>query len=55
MVSISTADGRVVKSIVPATGSVQTYVDVSSLASGIYMMRLDTGDGNTQTMKVIKQ
>lgn len=55
LVSISTADGRTVRSIVPANGSIQTNVNMSGLQRGMYMIRFDSGDGQTQTLKVLKQ
>ena len=55
LVTISTADGRVVKSVKPATGSMQTYIDMSSLQAGIYMVRIDAGEGATETIKIVKQ
>ncbi len=33
----------------------QTYIDMTTLQKGIYMIRFDAGDGNTETMKVVKQ
>jgi len=55
VVTVSTADGRIVKTIKPTTGSMQTFVDMSSLQGGMYMVRFDSGDGNVETMKVVKQ
>ncbi|HEY1022409.1 MAG TPA: T9SS type A sorting domain-containing protein, partial [Flavisolibacter sp.] len=55
MVSISNAEGRVVKSVQPATGSMQTYVDMSTLGKGMYFIRIAGEDGQTETLKVIKQ
>lgn len=55
LISISTADGRVVKSMKPSVGSMQTYVDMSGLQAGLYVIRFDAGDGNTETMKIVKQ
>jgi hypothetical protein len=55
LVTITTADGRIVKTIRPTTGSMQTYVDMTNLQAGMYMLRFDAGDGNTETMKVLKQ
>jgi hypothetical protein len=55
LVSISTADGRVVRTVTPATNSMQTYVDMNGLKAGMYMLRFDGGDGNTQTLKLVKQ
>jgi hypothetical protein len=55
LVSLSTADGRVVHSVVPATGSMQTFVNMSSLGKGLYLLRFDGGEGNIQILKILKQ
>ena len=55
LISISAADGRVVRSVVPASGSMLTYLDMSNLQKGMYMIRYDGGDGEVKTMKVLKQ
>lgn len=55
LISVSTADGRVVRTITPAANAMQTYVDMSGLKAGMYMLRFDGGDGTTQTMKLVKQ
>lgn len=54
-ITISTADGRVVRSATPALGTMQTQVDLMGLQAGMYMMRFDGGDGAVQTLKVMKQ
>ncbi|MDQ3277390.1 MAG: T9SS type A sorting domain-containing protein, partial [Bacteroidota bacterium] len=51
VVSLTTAEGRVVKSVQPATGSMQTTVDMSSLAKGLYFVRIQEENGQTQTLK----
>lgn len=55
IVSIANAEGRVVKSVQPATGSMQTYVDMSTLAKGMYFIRISGENGQTETLKVLKQ
>lgn len=55
LISLSTASGQIVRSFTPASGSMQTPVDMSSLQPGLYLLRFDAGDGNTQTLKVVKQ
>lgn len=55
LVTVSTADGRIVKSIKPASGSMQTYIDMASLQKGMYLIRFDGGEGDAETMKIIKQ
>jgi hypothetical protein len=54
-ISVSTADGRLVKSVKPSTGSMQTYVDMTTLQKGLYLVRFDDGNGNVETIKVLKQ
>ena len=54
-ISISTQDGRVVKSIVPAVGTQQTTLDFSSLRPGVYMIRFASIEGEVETLKVVKQ
>jgi hypothetical protein len=54
-ISISSADGRVISSVVPTTGSMQTYLDFSTLQKGMYMIRFDAGNGTVETLKVLKQ
>lgn len=55
LITLSAADGRVVKSIKPAAGSMQTYLDMTSLQKGMYLMRFDAGDGVVEAVKVMKQ
>lgn len=55
LLTISTADGRVIKSFKPSAGSMQTAVDMSSLQKGMYLVRFDSGEGNVETIKVVKQ
>jgi hypothetical protein len=53
--SLTTADGRLVKQIRPATDSYQTAVSLSGLQPGLYLLRLDNGQGIVEAIKVIKQ
>ena len=52
---LSGAAGRAVNAVKPVAGSQQTFVDMSRLQRGLYVVRFDDGDGNTETMKVLKQ
>ena len=54
-ISISTADGSLVKKIVPAKGSLETVVNLAGLKSGFYVLLFDSGNGKLQTMKFLKQ
>jgi len=55
LINVSAADGRIIRSIRPTAGSLQTFIDMSNLQKGLYMVRFDDGDGNVETMKIIKQ
>jgi hypothetical protein len=55
LLSISSADGRLVKSMVPNSGSQQTLVDLSTAKPGLYLVRFENGTGGAETLKVIKQ
>jgi hypothetical protein len=54
-ITISSEDGRLVKAINPTVGNIQTSLNVSSLKAGLYLVRFDNGNGNTETIKVVKQ
>ncbi|HEU4470555.1 MAG TPA: T9SS type A sorting domain-containing protein [Flavisolibacter sp.] len=53
--SISTADGRIIRVVTPARGVSNTMIDVSGLASGMYVLRLDNGNGKIETTTFVKQ
>lgn len=54
-ISLNTQDGRIVRNIVPATGAQQTNVDLSALQPGVYMIRFESGNGEVETLKIVKQ
>jgi hypothetical protein len=54
-IHICTVDGHIVRSVIPATGSIQTTLNVSGLQAGIYMLRFGNGDGSLETVKMVKQ
>jgi hypothetical protein len=51
---ISSTNGTVVKTIFPTPGSSHTPINISTLAPGIYMLRLDDETG-WQSIKLVKQ
>lgn len=55
MLTLTTAEGRVVKQIRPATDSYQTLVSLSGLQPGVYLLRLDSGQGVVEAIKLVKQ
>lgn len=54
-VLISTSDGRILKTVVPNVGVSNTMIDVSNLSAGMYIVKLDHGDGKSETAKFVKQ
>jgi hypothetical protein len=54
-VTISTMDGRMLKTVRPATASSNTILDISSLSTGMYILRLDNGNGKIETTTFVKQ
>jgi hypothetical protein len=54
-ITLTTVDGRVVKQLTPGSTAIQTSLDLGGVAPGIYMVRVDDGNGNTESIKVIKQ
>lgn len=55
MISLTTADGRTLRQIRPATGAYQTPVSLAGLNPGLYLLRLEDGSGMVETIKLIKQ
>jgi hypothetical protein len=54
-ITLTTVEGRVVRQITPGSTSIQTNLDLSGIAPGVYMVRVDDGNGNTESIKVVKQ
>jgi hypothetical protein len=54
-ITLTTVDGRIVKQLTPGSNNIQTSIDLGSVAPGIYMVRVDDGNGNTESIKVVKQ
>jgi hypothetical protein len=52
-VSLTTADGKTVRQVT-STG-IQTQLNLSGLTPGLYIVRVDDGNGNVESMKVLKQ
>jgi hypothetical protein len=54
-ITLSTADGRMVRSLRPAAGSLKTTIEMGDLRPGFYILRYRTGSGTTETVKLVKQ
>ena len=55
LISISSEDGRFIKTVVPVTGTQQTDINLSSAAPGLYLIRFTNGNKDVETLKVLKQ
>jgi hypothetical protein len=54
-ITLSTADGRMVRSLRPAAGSLKTTVEMGDLRAGLYILRYRTSNGTVETVKLVKQ
>jgi hypothetical protein len=54
-IQISSVDGRVVRSLIPAKDAQQTQINVSRLAPGMYFIRFENALGEVETIKFVKQ
>lgn len=54
-ISISSAEGRTIKAIVPGNGTQQTVINISSFKPGIYVIRFSIENGETETLKFVKK
>jgi hypothetical protein len=54
-INIFTQDGRLVKKNAVRQGSMQTKINVTNLSSGLYIVKYDDGQGNTDILKLVKE
>ena len=54
-ITITTADGRSIRQLTPAAGTSNTMIDISSLSAGMYVLRLDNGNGKVESTTFLKQ
>lgn len=54
-ITVTTMDGRALRLVMPSAGASNTQVDISSLPAGIYIVRLDHGNGKVETASFVKQ
>lgn len=54
-ISVSTADGRVVRTVQPQVGMQQTSIDLSGAGRGMYIVRYEKGNGEVTSIKLMKQ
>lgn len=54
-ISITTAEGKMVKKVFASEGSTHTTIDITNFTSGMYMVHMDKGTGTAESLKFIKQ
>lgn len=54
VITINGADGRIVKRVTLTANSYQTVLDITTLGSGLYIVKYDDGAGNVESIKLIK-
>jgi hypothetical protein len=54
-ISITAGDGRVLQEIRPNQGSQQTLISLNNMKAGLYLISYEDGEGNSETIKFIKQ
>lgn len=54
LITISSADGRIIKSIVPPPGAQQTEVDLSAAKPGMYLIHYSNVSSEVETLKILK-
>lgn len=54
-INVASEDGRIIKSVVPAIGTQQTVVNLSTANRGLYIIRFVNASGEMETVKVVKQ
>jgi hypothetical protein len=53
--TLTTMDGRTVKHMALPEGSYQTNLELAQMAPGMYLVRIDDGNGAVETVKLVKQ
>ncbi|MBA2746320.1 MAG: T9SS type A sorting domain-containing protein [Flavisolibacter sp.] len=54
-ISVTTADGRLIRNVAVANGAQQTSVDVSTAKAGLLIVRFEATNGQAETIKIVKQ
>jgi len=53
-IQLNSADGRLLKNIIPSSQTQQTSIDCSSLSPGVYYIRYFGGDGSVESLLITK-
>jgi hypothetical protein len=52
---VTSIDGKVLRTLIPAIGASHSMISLNGLTPGIYIVRMDDGKGGIQTMKFVKE
>jgi hypothetical protein len=53
-ITLTTADGRIIRTVQPSVGSIGTPIDISNLQSGIYLIHFSNGEAKMESLKMVK-
>jgi len=53
--TLSTQDGKLVKTIAVSPGNLQTKIDLTALQTGMYLVQFSNENGEVETLKIVKQ
>lgn len=54
-ITVNSLEGKTLKVVNPVNGASHTLVNLSGLSSGMYVIKLENGEGETEMIKIIKQ
>jgi len=54
-IDLLSMDGKLIKTVKPVEGSTEASINVSSLKAGLYLLRYSTNNGESASMKFVKQ
>jgi hypothetical protein len=54
-VTVTTIDGRVIRTLKPSANASNTMIDLTGLSAGTYVLKLEDGKGKTETTTFMKQ
>jgi len=55
LINILSADGKMIKSIRPTAGAVETIVDLTAFKPGLYIVQYESGSSEVETIKLVKK
>ncbi|MEQ1799160.1 MAG: T9SS type A sorting domain-containing protein, partial [Lacibacter sp.] len=54
IITVFSQEGKLLQQVRPATNTLQTQLSIGSLSKGVYIVRFNDGQGNIQSIKLLK-